>query len=115
MTADTCAASRKPSPPVYDGRIVVGARGLIEDVDAAGCTLLGYARSELVGLHGSELVPRDAQAATAATLDGMRRGDFARREGLLKHRDGTVIAVEVTAQALPNGRLILGLRRRDVA
>jgi PAS domain S-box-containing protein len=88
---------------------------VIEDVDAAGCTLLGYARSEIVGLHGSELVPPDAQAATAAALDGMRRGDFVRRMGRLKQKDGTLIAVEVTARALPNGRLVLTLRRHAVA
>ena len=37
---------------VGDGIFVVGTRGVIADVDDAACDLLGYARDELVGIHG---------------------------------------------------------------
>jgi PAS domain S-box-containing protein len=113
MPTDIRAARRRKPSPAHDGRFVIGPRGVIEDVDAAGCSLLGYAHSEIVGLHGSEIVPHDAQAATAVTLDRMRRGEFARRTGRLRQKDGTVIAVEVTARALPDGRLLLTVRRQD--
>src|ERR1700690_1166675 len=108
--------SERPKGPVLasDGRFIVGRRGLIEDVDAAGCTLLGYARDDVVGLHGSELVPFDARPATATSLDRMRLGEIARCEGRLTHKDGTVFGVDVTAQPLPDGRLTLSLRRLSI-
>ena len=97
-------------PP--DAIVVVGPRGIIEDVDDGACHLLGYSRADLVGLHGSELVPRDAQVATATSIDRMRRGDFTLREGRLVRKDGDEIAVEVSAQPLPEGRIALRLRAR---
>jgi PAS domain S-box-containing protein len=100
-------------PP--DATVVVGPRGFIEDADDGACRLLGYSRAELVGLHGSELVPRDAQAATAASIDRMRRGDFALANGRLIRKGGEEIAVQVSARPLPEGRIALSLRARHVA
>jgi PAS domain S-box-containing protein len=100
-------------PP--DATVVVGPRGIIEDVDDGACRLLGYSRGELVGLHGAELVPRDAQAATATSIDRMRRGELATREGRLLRKDRREIAVAVSARPLPEGRIALGLRARRVA
>jgi PAS domain S-box-containing protein len=110
MSADD-SQHRKSPVPAFDGRFIVGKRGMIEDVDAAGCALLGYARDEVVGMHGSELVPFTARPATATSLDRMRLGEIARCEGRLTHKDGTVLDVDVTAQALPDGRLTLSLRK----
>lgn len=96
-----------------EGVFIIGPRGIIEDVDDAGCTLLGYARSELVGLHGSEVVPPEARPATAASIDRMRRAEIARREGRLRRKDGTLLRVDVHAQPLPDGRLSLRVRPID--
>ena len=94
------------------GTFVVGAHGVIEDVDAAACALLGYEREELVGLHGSEIIPRDRRPATAASLDRMRRGELdVRREAQLRCKDGSVVVVEVRAQVRPEGQLVLTLHR----
>src|SRR5262245_10374005 len=92
------------------GVFVVGPRGIIEDVDDAGCTLLGYASGELVGLHGSEVVPPEARPSTAASIDRMRRAEITRREGRLRRKDGTLLRVDVHAQPLPDGRLSLHVR-----
>jgi PAS domain S-box-containing protein len=96
------------------GCFIVGRRGTIEDVDAGGCALLGYAREDVVGLHGSELVPLDARPATAASLDRMRHGEITRRAGRLVHKDGTVLGIDVTAQRLSDGRLILKVRKLPI-
>jgi PAS domain S-box-containing protein len=111
------ANSQHPKGPVpaSDGRFIVGKRGIIEDVDAAGCALLGYAREDVVGMHGSELVPFNARPATATSLDRMRLGEIVRCEGRLRHKDGTVLEVDVTAQPLPDGRLTLSLRKLLIA
>jgi len=107
------AASRSPiadAAAAAGGRFIVDARDVIEDVDAAACALIGYAPEEVIGLHGSELIPLEAHAATAVSLDRMRRGEIAHRAARVRHKDGRVLAVEVTAQPLSDGRLILRLR-----
>ena len=92
------------------GRFIVGAWDVIEHADAAACALLGYTRDELIGLHGSELVPLDAHAGTAVSIDRMRRGEITARVGRLRHKDGTVLSIEVAASPLPDGRLLLQVR-----
>ena len=91
--------------------IWVGPRDMIEEADPVACELLGYTRADLVGIHGSELVPLEDHASTAASLDRMRLGEVVRRNGHVLHSDGTVLAVEVTARILPDARLLLNLRR----
>jgi len=79
------------------GTFIIGRMGRIEDVDDRACTLLGYSLSELRALHGSELIPPPDRAAVAVSLDRMRRGELKRRQGRLMRKDGTTIAVYVTA------------------
>ena len=88
----------------------VGPHDSIEDVDAAACSLLGYSRSELLGMHGSNLVPIERHGRTAVSLDRMRSGDLAFRNGVLKRKDGTVFPVAVEARVLGDGRLRLTVR-----
>lgn len=92
-------------------RIWIGARDVIDDADLVACALLGYTHTDLVGMHGSELVPLEEHAATAASLDRMRIGEVTQRTGHVVHRDGTVLGVEVTACILPDTRLLLKLRK----
>ena len=99
--------------PPADGRFIIGRRGVIEEVDAAACALLGYARHDMVGLHGSELIPFDDRPATAASLDRMRLGEITNRAGRIVHKDGSIFAVDVTARPLSGGRLAISLRKRS--
>jgi PAS domain S-box-containing protein len=100
---------------VVEATFVVGRRGTIEGVDDAVCDLLGYRPDELVGLHGSLLVPPERHVRTALSLDRMRHGDLAFREGVLQHKEGTLIPVEVWAEPRPEGKLRLTVRRRSTA
>jgi len=96
-----------------EGTVIVNRMGTIEDVDEGACALLGYSKGELVGLHGSELIPVAAQPATAVTVDRMSLGEVPlQREGLMMRKDGEVLSVDVSAQILPNGRMAFKLRRR---
>jgi PAS domain S-box-containing protein len=96
--------------PVREAVFVIGEHGILDEVDPAAATLLGYTREELVGQHGSMLVPREAQPATAASLDRMARGELASRTGRLVRRDGTVVVVDVRAEPRADGRLTLIVR-----
>jgi PAS domain S-box-containing protein len=92
------------------GTLVVGPLGIVEAADRQACELLGYARAELVGMHGSELVPPSDRPLTAVTLDRMRLGQVTSRQAFVKCKSGTLVQVEVIAQMLPNSRLSLTLR-----
>jgi len=92
------------------GTFVVGPLGTIEGVDDGACRLLGYSEAELVGLHGSELIPPEARAMTAVTLDRMRHDELAVNSGRMVRRDGSIVPVEVSARQLGNGRLELCVR-----
>ena len=97
------------------GTFVIGPLGVVEDVDEAACQLVGYSRDDLLGLHGSELIPPENRPATAASLDRMRRGELSFREAQLLRKDGSSIGVEVTSRLLADGRLGLSVRRRATA
>jgi len=92
--------------------IVIGPRDTIEEVDEGACELLGYSAAELVGMHGSDLVPSERHARTAVSLDRMRRGQLAFREGNLRRKDGVILDVTVEARVLPGARMILSVRPR---
>ena len=93
------------------GTFVIGPRGIIEDVDEAGCDLVGYSRDDLIGLHGSELIPPEIRPSTAASLDRMRRGEISVRQGRLLCKDGGTVGVEVRSRQLSDGRLGLSVRK----
>ena len=93
------------------GTFVIGPRGIIEDVNEVACRLLGYPRDDLLGLHGSELIPPEIRPSTAASLDRMRRGELSIRRGRLLRKGGDAISVQVTAQLLSDGRLGLSARK----
>ena len=92
------------------GTFVIGPLGTIEGVDDGACRLLGYSEAELVGLHGSELIPPEARSSTAVTLDRMRRDELAVNSGRMIRRDGSTFPVEVSARPLGQGRLELCVR-----
>lgn len=93
--------------------VVIGPRDTIEEVDERLCELLGYSVHELVGMHGSDLVPTERHAPTAVSLDRMRRSELAIRDGKLRRKDGTILDVTVEARVLPGNRLMLTVRPRS--
>jgi PAS domain S-box-containing protein len=96
------------------GTFVIGPLGTIEGADDGACRLVGYTEGELVGLHGSELIPTEARASTAVSLDRMRRDELAVNSGRMVRRDGSIIPVEVSARPLGDGRLELCVRALSI-
>src|SRR5262245_16037316 len=91
---------------------VVGPRDTIEDVNDEACALVGYTKQELVGMHGSDLIPIDRRARTAVSLDRMRLRTVVERDGVLRHKNGTIVTVDVEARVLDGDRLALDVRSR---
>jgi PAS domain S-box-containing protein len=93
-----------------DATFVIGPRGGIEHVNEDACSLLGYSRSELLELHGSELILPEERPKVAVSLDRMRRGVLEHRQGRLLRKNRSVIDVAVSARTLADGALVLTVR-----
>jgi PAS domain S-box-containing protein len=93
-----------------EGVLVARPDGAYVDVNDACCSLLGYAREELLGkrfedlLCGSEL-PRLPQARAQ-----LRSGKRHTERWALQRKDGLVVQVEISAGVLPDGRRVGFLR-----
>jgi PAS domain S-box-containing protein len=89
----------------YDATIVVGPFARVEEADEGACRLLGYSRSELIGLHGSEIVPTEQHPTVGVSFDLIRTGDLTSSRGALLRKNGSKVAVEISAVLLPNSRI----------
>jgi PAS domain S-box-containing protein len=93
-----------------EGVLVASPDGAYVDVNDACCSLLGYAREELLGkrfedlLCGSEL-PRLPQARAQ-----LRSGKRDTERWALQRKDGLVVQVEISVGVLPDGRRVGFLR-----
>src|SRR5262245_16442664 len=114
-----CLGAARPVADVAMDRVsaeatfVVGPFSQIEDVDDGACTLLGYSRSELLSMHGSDLVLSQERPMVAASVNEMRLGALARSPGRLLRKDGSVVSVDVTARPLGEGRVELRVVSTD--
>lgn len=80
-----------------DGRLV--------DVNQSACDLLGYQRGDLVGKAILDLAPsEDAPGLIAVERALLTPGTVHAGEWTLRHRDGTLVPIEVGANVLPGGR-----------
>ena len=96
-----------------DAVIVVNRLGTVEEVNDGACALLGYSKRELIGLHGSDLIPLDAQPSTAVAIDRIRHGEIStERQGRIRCKDGAVLDVEVHVHRCPDERMAFRIRRR---
>ncbi|MBI4950203.1 MAG: PAS domain S-box protein [Deltaproteobacteria bacterium] len=90
------------------------ATGVILDTNKKGEELLGRTRDEIIGMHQSRIHPagrEDEYRSMFASHSG--KGKLADDEGEVERKDGTVVPVHISAEALVVGekRLILGIFR----
>jgi PAS domain S-box-containing protein len=89
-----------------DAMFLADTTGRYLDVNQRGCELLGYPREELVRLRLEDLLSADDLQREPPRMDLLRAGHTLVRERRLRRRDGTLLRVEITAHALPDGRLL---------
>src|SRR5262245_1790742 len=72
------------------------------DVNQAACTMLGYAREELIGKTIIDIIPPDDVPRLAATRDRLLSPAAVEKgEWTLLAKDGAAVPVEVSAHILP--------------
>lgn len=88
-----------------DGIFVADKDGRYLDVNAAGCRLLGYTRDEILGRSITDLVAPEQLPRQAALTRHFLEGGTEVSEWRLRRKDGTYVPVELSGDALPDGRL----------
>ncbi len=93
-----------------DGILITDAHSYYLDANPSICSMLGYAREELIGLHGRDIVvPEETQHIEPALQEIRAQGHY-EREWNFRRRDGSVFPVEVFATPMPDGNLLAMIR-----
>ncbi|MBK9266477.1 MAG: PAS domain S-box protein [Polyangiaceae bacterium] len=87
-----------------DGIFIADIDGRYTDVNDAACRLLGYSREELIGKTILDLIPAKDVERLWRSKQRMLDGNVDIDEWTLRHKDGSDVAVEVSAKILPDGR-----------
>ncbi|MBI5453710.1 MAG: PAS domain S-box protein [Deltaproteobacteria bacterium] len=88
--------------------------GIILDTNKKGEELLGRTRDEIIGMHQSNIHPRGGEEDYRGRFARhVAKGKLADYVGEVERKDGTIVPVHISAEALALGdkRLILGIFR----
>jgi len=87
-----------------DGIFIADIEGRYIDVNDAACRMLGYSRDEIIGTTIMDMIlPEDLERLQAAKTRQLEGGAES-GEWKLRHKDGTWIPTEISANILPDGR-----------
>lgn len=88
-----------------DGIFVADLEGRYTEVNSAVCRMLGYEHDEIVGKSMLELIPPEDVPRLSQVKEQLLEGGPLVTEWTLRKKDGTSIAVELSAKILlPDGR-----------
>jgi PAS domain S-box-containing protein len=93
-----------------DGIVVVDAKGYYLDVNAGICRMLGYTRDEFIGLNATDIVAPAEIPHIGQALDVIKNKSDYQREWQFRRKDGSVLAVDTIATAMPDGNLLALIR-----
>lgn len=96
----------------FDGIFIAGPDGRFNEINDAGCALMGEPREALTGKTSFELIAPDQHArmkAVRATLMS-GKGEVHVAEWLIRRKDGRTLPVEVKARLMSDGRWVSFVR-----
>jgi PAS domain S-box-containing protein len=89
-----------------DGIVIADSESYYLDANVSMCRMLGYTRSELIGLHALDIVVETKAARVDLALEAIKAKSDYRQEWQFKRKDGSVFAAEVIATTMPDGTLL---------
>jgi PAS domain S-box-containing protein len=89
-----------------DAIFVLDADGRVVEANTASEELLGYAQGALQGRRWDELITPDDLATHPLHFAELREGATLRFERQMRHADGALVHVELSAKRLPDGRFL---------
>jgi PAS domain S-box-containing protein len=93
-----------------DGIVIADPESYYIDANASACRMLGYTRSELIGLHATDIVIEAEVAHIETALGVIKARSAYHREWQFRRKDSSVFLADVMATMMPDGNL-LGLVR----
>ncbi len=88
-----------------DGIFVSDAEGNFLVVNNRGCELLGYTRSELIGLNGKVTYLEEEKELHSGRMKAAAAGQVMRFERMVRRKDGTTFPAEVSIKMLDDGTI----------
>lgn len=93
-----------------DGILIADSNYKYLDANPNICKMLGYARHELIGRTGTDIiVPEESSLVTGARLDLAASAAY-RHEWQMRRKDGSVFSADVIATTMPDGNRLAMIR-----
>ena len=86
------------------GIAIFNEEALIEQVNPAACTMLGYQADELIGIHPLSLIDVAEHAQVEDAVAPLEAGETMRMEQHLIRKDGIRVPVMGSSRQMPDGR-----------
>ncbi|HTD29527.1 MAG TPA: PAS domain S-box protein, partial [Xanthomonadaceae bacterium] len=93
-----------------DGILIADPQSHYLDANPSICRMLGYARDELIGLHGSDIVAPSEISNIDPALDAIKSEPSYEREWKFRRKDGSTFDADVIATTLPDGNILAMVR-----
>lgn len=93
-----------------DGILIADPQSNYVDANPGICQMLGYTRSELVGMHATDIVAPDQIQRIGKALETIQSTARYQREWTFRRKDGSVFEADVIAATMPDGNLIAMVR-----
>lgn len=87
-----------------DGIFIADVEGRYIFVNDAGCRMLGFSRTEIIGKAIFDLIPSEDVGRLLDARTALLGGAEQMSEWQLRRKDGSWLPVEVSAKILPNGQ-----------
>ncbi len=88
-----------------DGILIGDSQSYYLDANASMCSMLGYTRQELIGMHASDIVVTEERPQVEEAIGVINAGDVFSRELKFRRKDGSVFPTEVLGTQLPDGNM----------
>ncbi len=85
-------------------------RGQLLEVNKRACELLGYSSSQLCCMNVADLMPGDELSEKPVMFKELLSGERTHVERSMKRSDASLVAVDITAKMLSDGRIIAIVR-----
>lgn len=89
-----------------DGIFISDPQGRYSAVNPRGAELTGYSCEELIGMAVTDLIPPEDLVRDPIRMDELRQGRIVTRERRIRRKDGSLLAVEISARLLPAGNFL---------
>ncbi len=90
-----------------DGIFIADIDGHYLEVNRQACEMLGYSGEEMLNLSWQDVIPAEDLSNNPLALDDLRAGKTVLKERRLRCKDGRLLSVEIRAQMLADGKLLM--------